>query len=94
MMAAQETLFSIIIPTYSRPAQLASCLEALARQRLAMDSFEVVVVDDGSPAPPEAVVRQFSERLVISLIAASHGGPAAARNQRRACHGQVSCLYG
>ena len=80
-MAAQQTLFSIIVPTYLRPAELASCLEALARQRLADDRFEVVVVDDGSPAPPTAVVRRFSDRLDISMLAANHGGPAAARNQ-------------
>jgi GT2 family glycosyltransferase len=80
-MTAQQTLFSIIIPTYSRPAELANCLEALARQRLAADSFEVVVVDDGSPVPPNAVVRRFSDRLDISLLVANHGGPAAARNK-------------
>jgi GT2 family glycosyltransferase len=80
-MAAQQTLFSIIIPTYSRPAELANCLEALARQRLAADSFEVVVVDDGSPAPPEAVVHRFNDRLDVTLLTANHGGPAAARNQ-------------
>lgn len=80
-MAAQQKFFSIIIPTYSRPAELANCLEALARQRLAVDSFEVVVVDDGSPAPPNAVVQRFSDRLDISLLATDHGGPAAARNK-------------
>ena len=80
-MAAQQTLFSIIIPTYSRPAELANCLEALARQRLGVDSFEVVVVDDGSPAPPNAVVERFSDRLGISLLETDHGGPAAARNK-------------
>jgi glycosyltransferase involved in cell wall biosynthesis len=78
-MTAQQTLFSIIIPTYSRPAELANCLEALARQRLAADSFEVVVVDDGSPVPPNAVVRRFSDRLDISLLVANHGGPAVWR---------------
>jgi GT2 family glycosyltransferase len=80
-MAAQQTLFSIIIPTYSRPTELANCLKALARQRLTADSFEVVVVDDGSPEPPDAVVQRFSGSLDISLIAAGHGGPAAARNK-------------
>jgi glycosyltransferase involved in cell wall biosynthesis len=80
-MAAQQTLFSIIIPTYSRPAELANCLEAIAGQRLAPDSFEVIVVDDGSPAPPDAVVRRFSDRLDIRLLEANHSGPAAARNQ-------------
>lgn len=76
----QQKLFSIIIPTYSRPAELANCLDALAAQCLAGDSFEVIVVDDGSPAPPDAVVQKFRDRLDITLLATSHGGPAAARN--------------
>ena len=48
--------------------------------RLATDSFEVIVVDDGSPSPPDAVVQRFRDRLDISLLTAVHGGPAAARN--------------
>jgi len=31
MMEHHQPLFSIIIPTYNRPRQLAACLEALAR---------------------------------------------------------------
>ena len=77
----RQKLFSIIIPTYSRSAELANCLEALACQRLPTDSFEVVVVDDGSPAPLDAVAQRFRDRLDITLLAVSHGGPAAARNQ-------------
>ncbi len=41
-------LVSIVIPTYARPEQLHDCLRALARQTMAADAFEVVVVDDGS----------------------------------------------
>ena len=80
-MAAQQTLFSIIIPTYSRSAELANCLEALACQRFAPGSFEVMVVNDGGPAPLDAVVQRFRDRLDIKLLAVSHGGPTAARNQ-------------
>jgi GT2 family glycosyltransferase len=80
-MAAQQTFFSIIIPTYSRPAELANCLEALTRQHLTTDSFEVIVVDDGSLAPPDAVVQRFGDRLDVSLLPVHHSGPAAARNQ-------------
>jgi GT2 family glycosyltransferase len=80
-MAASQRLFSIIIPTYSRSAELVNCLEALALQRFAPDSFEVIVVDDGSPTPPDAVVQRFRERLDITLLTAGHAGPAAARNR-------------
>jgi len=77
----RQTLFSVIIPTYSRPLELTNCLEALARQKLDADSFEVIVVDDGSPEPPDLVVQRFADCLDIGLIAADHAGPAASRNK-------------
>jgi glycosyltransferase involved in cell wall biosynthesis len=49
MIASPRPFFSVIIPTYSRPAELPGCLEALARQQFPTDSFEVIVADDGSP---------------------------------------------
>jgi GT2 family glycosyltransferase len=79
-MASRRPFFSVIIPTYSRPAELRGCLEALTQQRFPTDSFEVIVADDGSPSPPEATVQMFQNRLAISLVTAAHGGPAAARN--------------
>jgi len=44
------------------------------------DRFEVVVVDDGSPTPMDAVVQPLRSQLNISLIRQSNAGPAAARN--------------
>ena len=79
-MASRRPFFSVIIPTYSRPAELPGCLEALARQQFPTDSFEVIVADDGSPSPPDATVQKFQNRLAVRLVTAGHGGPAAARN--------------
>jgi GT2 family glycosyltransferase len=87
MSARIQKLFSVIIPTYARSAELSVCLEALARQRLSSKCFEVLVVDDGSAAPPRSVVQQYKGRLDIELLIVEHGGPAAARNfgAKRAC---------
>jgi len=71
---------SVVVPTYRRAAPLRDCLEALAAQDLGADRFEVVVVDDGSPRPPTAVVERFRERLDVTLLTTPHGGPARARN--------------
>jgi GT2 family glycosyltransferase len=72
--------FSVIVPTYRRPAALERCLEALARQTYPREQFEVVVADDGSGAPPIDVVERFSRAMTVSLVEATHGGPGAARN--------------
>ena len=79
-MGQRQPVFSIIIPTYDRPAQLANCLKALARLDYPHDRFEVLVVDDGSKTPPEALATSFRERLDVRLLIQAHAGPAAARN--------------
>ena len=72
--------FSVIIPTYNRPAQLKTCLQALAAQKYPRDQFEVLVVDDGSAELPRELVASFSKSLNVTLLSESHGGPSAARN--------------
>lgn len=72
--------FSIIIPTYERPAQLATCLQSLARQNYPPEKFEVVLVDDGGAQSLESVIEEFRERLNVSLLRQQNTGPAGARN--------------
>ena len=71
---------SIIIPTYNRPKQLATCLESLTKLDYPRDSFEVIVVDDGSKTQLESVVNPFSGELDITLIRQINKGAASARN--------------
>jgi len=72
--------FSIIIPTYRRPQQLGACLESIAQLQYPRDRFEVLVVSDGTEMPPEDIVRAFRDKLAVTLLTQTHGGPAAARN--------------
>ncbi len=69
--------FSIIIPTYNRPAQLHQCLAALGRLDYPRERVEVIVVDDGSPRPLDEVVAAHPG---VRLIRQANAGPAAARN--------------
>jgi GT2 family glycosyltransferase len=80
-MSSRSPDFSIIIPTYNRPAQLGHCLEALARLEYPRDRFEVIVVDDGSVVSIGEVTASFRPRLDLSVLAVPNGGPAAARNR-------------
>lgn len=79
-MATSLPFFSIVVPTYDRPAALRACLGALAQMRYPRDRFEVIVVDDGSPTSLESVVAPFRDRLDVTLHRQANAGPAAARN--------------
>jgi GT2 family glycosyltransferase len=51
--------------------------------------MEVVVVDDGSPAPLAEIVDPFQKQLNVKLVVQRQAGPAAARNAGAAhAHGQ------
>ncbi len=73
--------FSIVIPTYNRPEQLAVCLQACARLDYPRDRFEVIVVDDGGVEPLDGIVACFRGTLTLKLLQQENRGPAAARNR-------------
>jgi glycosyltransferase involved in cell wall biosynthesis len=79
-MSETGPTFSIIIPTYRRPEALRRCLGAVAALDYPRERFEVVVVDDGSPTPPRAVIRELSQTLPLRLLEQRNAGPASARN--------------
>lgn len=79
--------FSVVVPAYNAGATIASCLEALLRQSVPRERYEVLVVDDGSTDDTAAIVRGFP----VTAIRQENRGPAAARNHgaRRARGGIV-----
>lgn len=79
-MMGGATNFSIIIPTFNRPAQLGHCLSALTRQDYSPDQFEVIVVDDGSTVPVAESIASFRRCLNLAVHSAPHAGPSRARN--------------
>jgi GT2 family glycosyltransferase len=75
-----EVAVSVVVPTYRRPRQLRACIEALAAQDL-QEPWEVVVVDDGSPEPPDPGVESLMAARGWRLIRQANAGPSAARNR-------------
>jgi glycosyltransferase involved in cell wall biosynthesis len=73
-------IFSIVIPTYNRPKQLAACLQACARLDYPRDRFEIIIVDDGSPVPVEVLRNDGSNLMRITWLRQFNAGPASARN--------------
>ncbi|HGY5535606.1 MAG: glycosyltransferase family 2 protein [Prochlorococcus sp.] len=75
---------SVVIPTYNRRPILEKCLLALEQQVLAsaLDSYEVVLVDDGSTDGTPNWLRGEASRFAhVRLVEQDHGGPAEGRNR-------------
>jgi glycosyltransferase involved in cell wall biosynthesis len=79
--SARPPFFSVVVPTRNRPDQLVGLLEALCRQAYPAERFEVVLVDDGSDQPLDAVIEPFRGRLSITLLRQPHAGVANARQR-------------
>lgn len=79
-MAGNDPFFSIIIPTYNRPARILSCLEAMAGLDYPVDCFEVIVIDDGGDELLDDVIAPFRQQMTLSLIRQDHAGVAVGRN--------------
>ena len=76
---------SVVVPHYNDQAALAGCLAALGAQQAAAP-FEVIVVDNGSHEPPEALAAAAGARLVLEPTP----GPGPARNAgARAARGPI-----
>ncbi len=84
---------SVVVATHNRSSQLGELLAGLRSQSLDRDSFEVVVVDDGSTDGTRAVLAAEAGRDGPRLRVIERqvsGGPATARDQGwRAARGAV-----
>lgn len=81
MRVTGAAAWSVIVPTFNRPHQLARCLDALSRVKPPAGGFEVVIVDDGGTQGVDAVRRDATgTEPAVRYAAQSHAGPGAARN--------------
>lgn len=70
--------YSFIIPVYNRPDEVDELLESLTKQTI--KDFEVVVVEDGSSIPCQAVVERYAALLDILYYNKPNSGPGQTRN--------------
>jgi cellulose synthase/poly-beta-1,6-N-acetylglucosamine synthase-like glycosyltransferase len=70
-------LASVIVPVYNGAGTLGACLSALLAQTLGKDSYEVLVVDDGSTDGSAQVAAAHG----VAVIRQDHAGAGAARNR-------------
>lgn len=70
--------FSIIIPVFNRPDEVAELLESVQRQDYR--NFEIIIVEDGSSIPCETIVAQYGSELPIRYYYKANSGPGLTRN--------------
>lgn len=73
----KDPFFTIVIPTYNRAEYVALAIQSALRQDF--DSFEIIVVDDGSRDATESIVKNISDHR-LKYFKKPNGERAAARN--------------
>ena len=70
--------FSIIIPVYNRPDEVAELLDSLTKQT--DKGFEVLIIEDGSAVPCKEVCEQYSDKLDLHYYFKPNSGRSETRN--------------
>lgn len=72
---------SIIVPVYNVEKYLERCVDSLVCQDIAMDDYEIILVNDGSTDGSGEICRKLQDRYSnIKFIEQENGGLSAARN--------------
>lgn len=80
-MASPNPSVSVVLAAYNRPDRLRRLLADLETQTLDPSLYEVVVVDDGSREPMEAIARESPRRYSLTVHRQANAGAAAARQR-------------
>lgn len=76
----EEPLFSIIIPLYNKEKYIATCLRSVQDQT--EDSWECIIVDDGSTDNSISIATIFAENdHRFKVVKQENSGPSVARNR-------------
>src|SRR5213592_3906371 len=78
-MNGSPPLFSVVVPTRGDSSKLLPLLDALARQTLPPDRFEILISFDGAAPAPE-ISGKLSALGARVVEAQERRGPGAARN--------------
>jgi glycosyltransferase involved in cell wall biosynthesis len=80
-MSACQPKIAGLLTTYNRAHLLPQVLEGLARQDLPHESYEIVIVNDGSSDQTRTILEQHAKGLAnFRIIHQNHTGLACARN--------------
>jgi glycosyltransferase involved in cell wall biosynthesis len=72
------TRFSIVVPVFNRPAEVAELLESLVEQTF--KDFEVIIVEDGSQQTCKHIIEKYNAQLTVKYYEKPNSGPGLTRN--------------
>lgn len=78
-----DPIITVAVITWNRAAFLNDCLAHLVKQNFLKESYEIVVVDDGSTDDTSSVVKSWQEKVglpALHYVKQIHRGVNAARN--------------
>lgn len=74
-------ILSIVIPIYNVEPYVHRCLESIYKQNVSTDTYEVIVVNDGTPDKSMGIVAEFVEKHAnLIVINQKNQGLSMARN--------------
>lgn len=86
---------TVIIPTFNRSSCLNICLERLFRQNIARESYEVIVVNDGSTDDTLGILKKFESEPNFLHVTQRNQGQGNARNLAlKHARGQIILFIG
>ncbi len=71
--------FSLIIPVYNRPQEIEELLYSLTKQDF-KESFEILIIEDGSEKTCERVINRYDRELTIRYFFKENTGAGLSRN--------------
>ena len=88
MQLSKEPLFSIIVPTFNLEPYITDCLESIESQTISKESFELIIVDDGSTDNTKELLNEYilddkignfilgdkSPCMIVAELSGNHNG--------------------
>jgi glycosyltransferase involved in cell wall biosynthesis len=71
---------SVVIPTHNRRELLRACLDSFEQQSAPAETFEVIVVIDGSTDGTAEMLSAYAPSFALSVLTQPQAGASAARN--------------
>lgn len=80
---SNKLLISVIIPYHNKYTRLVRVLDGLDKQTIGKDSFEVIVVDDGSQIELSKCdeIKEYDKKINLTIVRIENSGRSKARNK-------------